>query len=88
MNDRMLQKQINDIKGSDGSQDTDITALKAAVGNVPTGEGNDLQSQITAINAAIGEVTSGEGNDLQSQVTALELRVKALEDAAETAGTD
>lgn len=87
MNDRMLQKQIDTIKGGDVSQDTDISALKAAVGTVPTGEGNDLQSQITAINTAIGEVPTGEGNDLQSQITALAVRVKTLEDAANGAGS-
>ena len=73
MVDRMLQKQIDTIKGSDGSQDTDIAALQAAIGEVPSGEGNDLQSQITALAARVkaledaaadasgGEGTGGEG---------------------------
>ena len=75
MNDRMLQKQIDQIKSGDTTQDTDITELKAAVGEV--GE-TSLQEQITALEAAVGEV--GE-TSLQGQITALEARVKALEDA-------
>ena len=76
---RMLQTKIEKINQTDSEQATDISGLKTDVGEVPTGEGNDLQSQITAIKADIGEVTSGEGNDLQSQITALELRVAAIE---------
>ena len=59
---RMLQAKIEKINQTDSEQATDISGLKTDV----------------------GEVTSGEGNDLQSQVTALGVRVKALEDAAET----
>lgn len=80
MHPRILKGEIDKIKVTDSGQEEDITALESAVGSVPTGEGNDLQSQVTALAAAVGEVPSGEGNDLQSQITALELRVKTLED--------
>ena len=66
MNPRVLKSEIEKIKQTDSGQETDITALEAMIGEVP----------------------SGEGNDIQSQITALGTRVKALEDAAATAGTD
>ena len=66
MNPRVLKSEIEKIKQTDSGQETDITALEAMIGEVP----------------------SGEGNDIQSQITALAGRVKDLEDAAATAGTD
>ena len=76
---RMLKAELEKTKLTDISQGEDIDALETAIGTVPSGEGNDLQSQITVLETAIGTVPSGEGNDLQSQITALDTRVKALE---------
>ena len=53
MNPRVLKGEIDKIKVTDSGQEEDITALETAVGSVPTGEGNDLQSQITALEARV-----------------------------------
>jgi len=53
MNPRVLKAEIEKIKATDAGQETDITALETAIGEVPTGEGNDLQSQITALEARV-----------------------------------
>jgi hypothetical protein len=53
MNPRVLKSEIEKIKATDAGQETDITALETAIGEVPTGEGNDLQSQITALEARV-----------------------------------
>lgn len=53
INPRVLAASIERIKQTDISQETDITALEAAVGEVESGEGNDLQSQITALTARV-----------------------------------
>ena len=87
MNPRVLKAEIEKIKATDAGQETDITALETAIGEVPTGEGNDLQSQVTALSGKIGNVPSGDDNDLQSQITALASRVKALEDEDTTGDT-
>ena len=44
MNPRVLKAEIEKIKATDVSQETDITELETAVGEVPSGAGNDLQS--------------------------------------------
>ena len=64
MNTRVIASEFEKIKQTDSSQETDITALEAAVGTVPE-----------------------ESDSLQEQISALELRVKALEDAAQGSGT-
>ena len=53
MNPRVLKGEIDKIKQTDSGQETDITALEAMVGEVPSGEGNDLQSQVTALTARV-----------------------------------
>ena len=53
MNPRVLKGEIDKIKQTDSGQETDINALEAMVGEVPSGEGNDLQSQVTALTARV-----------------------------------
>ena len=53
MNPRILKGEIDKIKQTDSGQETDITALETMVGEVPSGEGNDLQSQVTALTARV-----------------------------------
>ena len=61
---RLLKAEIDKNNAKDVSQETDISALETAVGEVPSGEGNDLQSQITALDTRVtaleNEETTGE----------------------------
>ena len=50
---RMLQTKIEKINQTDAEQASDISGLKSDVGEVASGEGNDLQSQITALTARV-----------------------------------
>ena len=52
MNPRVLKGEIDKIKQTDASQETDITALETAVGTV-SAEGDDLQTQITKLEARV-----------------------------------
>ena len=61
MNPRVLKAEIEKIKATDVSQETDITALETAVGEVPSGDGNDLQSQITALDDRVKTLEGAAG---------------------------
>lgn len=61
MNPRVLKAEIEKIKALDVSQETDITALETAVGEVPSGDGNDLQSQITALDDRVKALEEAAG---------------------------
>ena len=61
MNPRVLKAEIEKIKALDVSQETDITALETAVGEVPSGAGNDLQSQITALDDRVKALEEAAG---------------------------
>ena len=52
MNPRVLKGEIDKIKQTDVSQETDITALETAVGSVAA-EGDDLQTQVTKLEARV-----------------------------------
>ena len=52
MNPRVLKGEIDKIKQTDVSQETDITALETAVGSV-SAEGDDLQTQVTKLEARV-----------------------------------
>lgn len=52
MNSRVLKGEIDKIKQTDVSQETDITALETAVGSV-SAEGDDLQTQVTKLEARV-----------------------------------
>lgn len=59
MNPRVLKGEIDKIKQTDVSQETDITALETAVGTVPE-EGDDLQTQITKLEARVKTLEDAE----------------------------
>ena len=59
MHPRILKGEIENIKQMDGSQESDISELKAAVGEVPA-EGDSLQEQITALEARVAALEDAE----------------------------
>ena len=62
MNPRILKAEIDKIKQTDASQGSDIDALETAVGSVPTGSGNDLQSQVTAIEERVTALETADAD--------------------------
>ncbi len=59
MNPRVLKGEIDKIKQTDVSQETDITALETAVGSV-SAEGDDLQTQVTKLEARVKALEDAE----------------------------
>ena len=59
MNPRVLKGEIDKIKQTDVSQETDITALEKAVGTVPSTE-DDLQTQVTKLEARVKALEDAE----------------------------
>ena len=63
MHPRILKSEIDKIKQVDGSQENDIDGLKENVGEVPSGEGNDLQSQVTALTIRVQALEDAAQNN-------------------------
>ncbi len=62
MNPRVLKGEIDKIKQTDVSQETDITALETAVGTVPS-TGDDLQTQVTKLEARVKALEDAQPAD-------------------------